>query len=1010
MKNIKYLNAGAGSGKTYFLTNTFAEHVENHECTPSEVIMTTFSEKAAADIKRNARIRFLEKGMYAEATELDAASIGTVHAIAYKYIKKYWYLLGISAKCEVMNDDNKEAYINLTLGGSTSAEDIAAFRAYAEKVDLKEMMSSRLDYDFWKKAVSGIISKADSMGIADLAESHSKTLELIDLSCSANEHYAIIRDCANRIFTIAEKWRESFEQYKKDNSIIEYNDMENYFLAMLKEEKYKVVQDEIRESIKYVFVDEFQDSNPKQLEIFDRLSDLVTRSYWVGDPKQAIYGFRACDTSLVQALTDNIRRKEEAREDGFKTDTLDISRRSLKPLVDFTNDVFVKVFPEIDRKDVVLKPTHRTESLPGGIPNLQHWNCPLKPGKILKNGKTGAPGVPNKDETITGLASEIRRILDGRADIKQVFDKDTRELRTIKASDIAVLCRTKNDVEKIAAEFTKYRIPVVIKGTADATKLEIRLVLLMLNYILGDSKLLTAELSKLCCGLSLGDILGKDYGDIQKLTDFLHEYRESLSDKGISSVVRGLVIRMDLLDTCAKWGEAETRKNNLMALIQNARDYEANCLTLGMSATVEGFISQIEAGEIKVEGYASEGVNILTYHGSKGLQWPLVILFSLSSDLLSDKQVSKSFLWDVRAVRKEVPTVNNFYPGYYITYSPRLNNDYVGKLPDELRNGIEKITGAGNYSEYIDAQIKEGRRLLYVGTTRARDILVEVGQFDSNVKGCRFLTDTLRGIYPNIGWEASIGKNWASNTYQEIWGPGSPKFFYREIAAEDAPSEPLAPTYDCLEKVAPCSETKAKRVSPSFIGDEELVKATTTSCLNDDGHPFPQLISKASKAKDDEVGTCIHNIFAAYDPTAARAESVKIATQTIERHSLKDVLTSPEAVISSIESLCGFLAKTYGKAVRIEHELPFRELRDGQMTIGSIDLVWFTSETECVLVDFKNLPHADRDVLNPESKRFLGHYAPQQRAYRDALTRGGLTVYASLIYLSMQGKVIALNN
>ena len=147
MKNIKYLNAGAGSGKTYFLTNTFAEHVENGECTPAEVIMTTFSEKAAADIKRNARIRFLEKAakdprMFQAATELDAANIGTVHAVAYKYIKKYWYLLGISAKCEVMTDDNKEAYIALTLGSATTAEDISAFRSYAEAVDLKMMMSS----------------------------------------------------------------------------------------------------------------------------------------------------------------------------------------------------------------------------------------------------------------------------------------------------------------------------------------------------------------------------------------------------------------------------------------------------------------------------------------------------------------------------------------------------------------------------------------------------------------------------------------------------------------------------------------------------------------------------------------------------------------------------------------------------------------------------------------------------------------------------------------------------
>ena len=1007
MKNIKYLNAGAGSGKTYFLTNTFAQHVESGECSPAEVIMTTFSEKAAADIKRNARIRFLEKEMYQAATELDAANIGTVHAIAYKYIKKYWYLLGISAQCEVMNDDNKEAYIALTLGSATSADDISAFRNYAESIGLTQMMSSKLDYDFWKGAVSAIISKADSMGIADLSESHRKSLELIDSTCKANENYSIMRDCADRIFKIAERWRANFEQYKKDNSIIEYNDMENYFLAMLKEEKYKVVQDEIRESIKYVFVDEFQDSNPKQLEIFDRLSDLVVKSYWVGDPKQAIYGFRACDTTLVQALTDNIRGRKESGEPGFETGTLDISRRSLKPLVDFTNQVFTRVFPELKKEDVELKPTHRGETLPGNIPNIQHWDGALKPGKPLKSGKIGAPGTPSKEETITDLASEIRRILDGRSDIKQVFDKDTRELRDIRPSDIAILCRTNSDIGKIASELTKYRIPVVIKGTADAGKLEIRLVLLMLNYILGDSKLLTAELSKLCCGLSLGDILGKDYSDIESLTSFLDKYRKELSDKGIASVVRGLVIRMNLLDTCAKWGEVESRKDNLMALIQNARDYEANCLTLGVSATVEGFISQIEAGEIKVEGYAAEGVNIVTYHGSKGLQWPLVILFSLNNDLLSDKQVAKNFLWDVLAVRKGVPTASNLYPGYYLTYVPKLTNQYGTGLPDDMRTGIDGISGTGSYGDYADSCIKEGRRLLYVGVTRARDILVEVGQHG---KGCEFLTDVLGGIYPGTGWSAKTDKSWADNTEQEIWGPGTPKFFYREIAAENPPEGPAEPTYNCLPQVNPCDVEDAKRVSPSSLEDTELVKATTTICLNDDKHPFPQLITKAKAAEDDQVGTCIHNIFASYDPSTSRSELLSSAAATIERHGLKDVLTSPESIVSSMETLCDFLARSYGKAVRIEHELPFREIRDGQMTVGSIDLVWFTSETDCVLVDFKNLPHADRNVLDPNDKRFLGHYAPQQKAYKDALTRGGLNVQACIIYLSMQGKIVSLNN
>lgn len=1005
MKNISYINAGAGSGKTYFLTNTFAEHVEAGHCTPAQVIMTTFSEKAAADIKRNARIRFLEKGMYSQAAELDAANIGTVHAIAYKYIKKYWYLLGISAQCEVMNDDNKEAYISLTLGRATNAEDIAAFRSFAETVELKKEQSSRIDYDFWKTAVSDIISKADSMGVADLSESQRKSLERIDVTCKDSRYHDIIRDCADRIFQIAIRWRNDFQKYKKDNSIIEYNDMENYFLAMLKNPAYKAVQDDIRESIKYVFVDEFQDSNPKQLEIFDSLSDLVEHSYWVGDPKQAIYGFRACDTALVQALTDNIRGREKAHEPGFKTDSQDISRRSLRPLVDFANDVFVRAFPELEEKDVVLQPTHRTEALPDEILNIQHWDAALKPGKILKSGKPGSPVIPTKDEMITDLASEVRRILDGRSEIKQVFDKDTRELRGIRASDIAVLCRTNGDIDKVAAEFTRYKIPVAVKGTADAGRMEIRLVLLMLNYILGDSKLLTAELAKLCCGLSLGDILGKDYDDIAKLTSFLREYRDSLSGKGVASIVRGLVIRMDLLDKCAKWGGAESRRDNLMALVQNARDYEANCLTLGENPTLEGFISQIEAGEINVDGYATDGVSILTYHGSKGLQWPMVIMFSLANDLLSDKQVAKNFLWDVVSVRKGTPTAENLYPGYYLTYAPRLTNQYVQGVPTEIRDTFSSLSGTDSYSDYFNAQIKEGRRLLYVGVTRARDILVEVSQHG---KGCSFIADALRDIYADPKWEARTDKSWTDGTYQEIWGPGTPKIFYREIKAEDPPEDPLDPTYEYRKEEAPCAVTEPKRVTPSALSDDALVAATKAVCLNDDGEPFRQVIFKAADAGDDQVGTCIHNIFAAYDPAAPRSVMVDMASNTISRHGLSEVLSDPDAVIASMETLCAFLAKTYGKAVKIEHELPFRELRGGQMTVGSIDFVWYTSEEECVLVDFKNLPFAGREILDPGNSRYVGHYAPQQRAYREALVRAGKTVLATIIYLAMQGRVVEL--
>ena len=93
MKNITYINAGAGSGKTYRLTEEMVNKVEKKLCTPSQIIASTFTDATAADLKKNAREKFLQHGLYSEAAELDSAAIGTVHSIGLRYIKKYWYKL-----------------------------------------------------------------------------------------------------------------------------------------------------------------------------------------------------------------------------------------------------------------------------------------------------------------------------------------------------------------------------------------------------------------------------------------------------------------------------------------------------------------------------------------------------------------------------------------------------------------------------------------------------------------------------------------------------------------------------------------------------------------------------------------------------------------------------------------------------------------------------------------------------------------------------------------------------
>ena len=153
MKNILYINAGAGSGKTYSLTERFADLIERGETTPSRVILTTFTERAAAEFRLKAREKLIERGLHSQAAELDSALIGTVHSVAMRYIMRYWYLLGLGAGVKPMPEEDTNLYISSTLTGVATAEDLEVFGQFAETVKLKQPESAKIDYDYWKADV-----------------------------------------------------------------------------------------------------------------------------------------------------------------------------------------------------------------------------------------------------------------------------------------------------------------------------------------------------------------------------------------------------------------------------------------------------------------------------------------------------------------------------------------------------------------------------------------------------------------------------------------------------------------------------------------------------------------------------------------------------------------------------------------------------------------------------------------------------------------------------------------
>ena len=123
------------------------------------------------------------------------------------------------------------------------------------------------------------------------ADSHLHNLRLL-----AADHYTwpefreSIERYIQRIFESVATAIDQYQKFKTEMGLIDFTDQETLTLDLL--EKNKEARALLKEQLDLVLVDEFQDTSPVQLALFLRLAELAKESVWVGDPKQAIYGFR----------------------------------------------------------------------------------------------------------------------------------------------------------------------------------------------------------------------------------------------------------------------------------------------------------------------------------------------------------------------------------------------------------------------------------------------------------------------------------------------------------------------------------------------------------------------------------------------------------------------------------------------------------------------------------------------------------------------------------------------
>ncbi len=112
--NIKIISAGAGSGKTYRLTEEMVALLEKG-LRPEGIIATTFTNLAATELRERVSERLLEKGLREAASRLPNALIGTVHGLGVKLLNRFAYEAGVPPEVNIMADEDRQYFFNQAL-------------------------------------------------------------------------------------------------------------------------------------------------------------------------------------------------------------------------------------------------------------------------------------------------------------------------------------------------------------------------------------------------------------------------------------------------------------------------------------------------------------------------------------------------------------------------------------------------------------------------------------------------------------------------------------------------------------------------------------------------------------------------------------------------------------------------------------------------------------------------------------------------------------------------------
>ncbi|MFM8770947.1 MAG: UvrD-helicase domain-containing protein, partial [Candidatus Kapaibacterium sp.] len=462
---------------------------------------------------------------------------------------------------------------------------------------------------------------------------------------------------------LAEAAAREYAELKRRRNVIDFDDMIDDAMQLLRHEETSGV---IRQSIAYVMIDEFQDTDPTQYELLELLAPALTgrdasgpNVYVVGDDKQSIYGFRDADVRLFRRARRAIRNANAIGpddDDGIRP--LAMSFRMHQLLISGVNDICRHAFGSVAAPDEDDEVSYDVAYLDLEAGVLRYETASLATVRLVP--------VPaddlRKQNEFAAVARQIAHILHPSSG-SQVFDKDVPS-RAPRAGDVAVLVPRNADKAMMAEALRELGIPYKVYGgraffsrpeiadvraalTAAADPLSDLATATALRSSLlrcSDDDILAASLlgrtTSLQDGLAILAASDDASEQIVQASMFFNHLRTMLSLQPVSEVIGPMLSHCGWYDVAVHEPRSRQMVANVEKLIAICADVEQT-----QSASLADVLRAISVPEDDLEAEEvvlgdDNAVHLMTIHGSKGLEFPIVALAGLNTQIKTPSAIT----------------------------------------------------------------------------------------------------------------------------------------------------------------------------------------------------------------------------------------------------------------------------------------------------------------------------------------------------------------------------------